>query len=226
MANYHIGEVFYRLTITSSADPFISNSGKTYAVEVACDCGKIKIVRLKDVLGGKIKSCGCLSRETTIKRNANGFLCPAYYDKKLFAKLRQCYLDINRRCKDANNDWYPEYGGRGIQNLWDTFKDFFMDVGQEFASGLTIDRLDVDGNYCKENCRWTTVSVQNHNKRGYGKYSKFIGVCWDKNRRRWKSSICQNGVKKNIARFLSEIDAAKAYDNESFLLYGDRPNKT
>ena len=102
-----------------------------------------------------------------------------------------------------------------------------MDMQEGYSNKLTLDRIDVNGNYCKDNCRWATASLQNHNKRKQkGCGSNFIGVVYDKRHKVWYARIrnCKNS--EHLGTFKTQESAALAYDNASELYYGDRPNKT
>lgn len=87
--------------------------------------------------------------------------------------LRGRFQNIRQRCTNPNSNAYKNYGGRGIKCIWETYAAFERDmlpgyiehVEEHGEKDTTIDRVDVDGNYCKENCRWATWSVQNNNRR-------------------------------------------------------------
>ena len=86
---------------------------------------------------------------------------------------------------------YPykcDYGGRGItiDPKWNTFVGFYNDMGDTYEEGLTIDRIDVNGNYCKENCRWADDHVQGYNRRISNlNTSGKTGVSWHKATKKW-----------------------------------------
>lgn len=122
-------------------------------------CGKVSEQREDSLLNGHSKSCGCLQKEAVTKHGQWS------RDNSLFWR----YNMIVQRCYNKNNHAYKDYGGRGIKmcDEWRNNPKSFLDWA--YASGyqknLTIERLDVNGNYCPENCVWITIAEQQRNKR-------------------------------------------------------------
>ena len=82
-----------------------------------------------------------------------------------FYKIWCAWKGLNTRCKNPRDKRYEHYGGRGIKVLWLSFDEFYRDMKSTYRRGLQIDRINNNGNYCKENCRWATVKRQQNNKR-------------------------------------------------------------
>lgn len=122
-----------------------------------CDCGTVRIVNGRKLRDGTSKSCGCLRRELMSKHGASN------------TRLYGIWTNMKGRCNNPNAEGYKDYGGRGIQVCDEWAHDF--SVFQEWAmshgyqESLSIDRVDVDGNYCPENCRWASMKEQQNNKR-------------------------------------------------------------
>lgn len=124
-----------------------------------CDCGSEKSVQGNSLACGTSTSCGCdkgakIAAAKTVHGKSRH---PAY----------QSWSAMRRRCSDPNFAAYPWYGARGIRvcERWDEFDLFWADMGQTWAKGLSIDRINPDGDYCPENCRWSGAKVQAQNKR-------------------------------------------------------------
>lgn len=126
-----------------------------------CDCGKELNVRIDQI--GKIKSCGCIKKTTSAINAINN-----HKHKLSGTKLYHTWIAIKDRCYNPNNKRYDRYGGRGIQVCEEWINDFMAFYNWAIDNGydekLTIDRINNDGNYEPNNCRWETIKAQSRNR--------------------------------------------------------------
>lgn len=124
-----------------------------------CECGVEKVVGRNELRSGDTLSCGCHKAKCLHDLRAKHMLTGS----KQFIAWR----NMKSRCVDPKSDSYYLYGLRGItyDPKWETFEGFWEDMGESWREGLSIDRIDVNGNYCKENCKWSTLKEQANNKR-------------------------------------------------------------
>lgn len=121
-----------------------------------CDCGNETLTPTQNLLSGKAKSCGCLKIDNLTKHG----------DSR--SRIYHTWRGIKNRCYNENVVGYENYGGRGItmcdewKNSFPNFRDWAYENG--YDETLTIDRIDVNGNYEPSNCRWATTAEQNRNK--------------------------------------------------------------
>jgi hypothetical protein len=136
--------------------------------QVKCDCGTERDVSRSRLLDGSSTSCGCARDEASSKNwTIHGGSRTLTYS---------IWKGIIARCFNESNRGYKHYGGRGITmcDRWrNSFVEFLNDMGEK-PQGFTIERINVNGNYCKENCKWASYLEQGRNRRNNKKYT-FMG---------------------------------------------------
>ena len=162
-----LGKRFGRLLVLSRDAPI---KGKVTTWSCKCDCGNTAHVVTSSLVAGLTKSCGCLRRETVAKRSTVHGGCGT--------RLYTIWSDMRLRCYNPNAVGYEYYGGRGITvcnewlNSFESFRDWSVKHG--YSDDLTIDRVDNDGNYEPNNCRWATYTEQNNNSRNCKNYRRNV----------------------------------------------------
>lgn len=131
-----------------------------------CDCSNTSEVISASLRNGSSTSCGCWSKEfKRLKYTTHGF---ARSKNKVERNFFGLWQGIRTRCYNPKSFPYKDYGGRGIvmSDEWkDSFENFKNDMYDSYSPGLTIERKDVNGNYCKENCIWIPRNKQGRNRR-------------------------------------------------------------
>lgn len=166
-----IGQRFGRLLVLERVENIISKNGKVIVqYKCICDCGNETFVRYSSLVNKRTTSCGCLHKEQLGNmRRKHGFS----HKERLYS----VWLDIKDRCYNKNNNHYESYGGRGIKmcdiwlndygefRSWCIGNGYRQEIRKSGRNNLTIDRIDVNGDYEPSNCRWITNKENCLNKR-------------------------------------------------------------
>jgi hypothetical protein len=173
-----VGDTNNLLTIIDINIPSVlSGTQWRRIIRVRCECGSEFDTKLHDFKIGRVKSCGCLLK------NSHGH---TFYSKDNTQEGRKTYCSyssMKARCLNPNHHNFPHYGGRGIKicDRWleehNGYKNFLEDMGYR-PEGMTLDRIDVDGNYEPGNCRWADGSTQKINQRRFSHIKQYTDEEW------------------------------------------------
>jgi len=153
-----LGQRFGRYLVIAKSDK--RTKAMKQMVLCKCDCGTEREVVVGNLRSGLTTSCGCWKDEKTSKRRKkHGFSKTTMYHR---------YRSMIRRCYDPLSNEFHNYGGRGIKvcNRWlESVENYIEDMGFPPFNTASVDRIDNDSGYFKENCRWATKTEQNLNRR-------------------------------------------------------------
>lgn len=205
-----------KLTFLYETEPYMSKAGnKKRQGAFICECGSVIQSAFNHVNDGKTISCGCYGKD---KRFAA--ITKHGYSN---TKINRAWFNMVRRCSDTD---MVNYGGRGISVcerwLGDTgFSNFLEDMGEP-KEEETLDRINVNGGYCKENCRWADLSMQGYNKRRR-KLNKSgrTGVYFDRDTKSWRAQITKNRIRMESKRFKDYADAVEFREILEIKYYGE-----
>lgn len=215
--NYQSGNKYGRLTIVREGPKVVYDYGRIRQVWCKCECGnpEMTLVRTNNLASGNTNSCGCVGEES---RKTHGMSNTRTY---------QIHEGMLRRCNCPQQLGYENYGGRGIEVCpeWNplrggSFENFFSDMG-EAPAGMSLDRIDFNGNYTKDNCRWATNSVQGYNKRlDPNNTSGKSGVSFYTSQGMWSAEIHVNNAHIRLGMFAKFEDAVIAREEAEIKYYG------
>ncbi|WP_391557213.1 hypothetical protein [Robertmurraya sp.] len=211
---YQAGNKYNLLTIIKEGP---KSNGGVRQVWCKCDCGneELTLVRTNNLQSGNTSSCGCVGEES---RKTHGMSNTRTY---------QIHEGMLRRCNCPQQLGFENYGGRGIKvrERWNpllggSFENFFEDMG-EAPEGMSLDRIDFNDDYYKENCRWATNSIQGYNKGlDPNNTSGKSGVSWYTQNQKWSAEIHVENQHIRLGMFNNFEDAVKAREEAELKYYG------
>lgn len=169
-----VGKRFGRLLVVEKIG--VNPKNRQYMWLCKCDCGNYKETITSYLTSGDTSSCGCYRKETELKSLSKFWGKPKTHGLSK-TRIYMSWADMKDRCYNKNNRSYKNYGGRGI-TVCDSWKKDFMNFynwakQNGYTDKLTIDRINVNGNYEPNNCRWVSYKVQANNKRNSKKITLF-----------------------------------------------------
>jgi hypothetical protein len=204
------GKTFAKLTVVGH----VKKVGTHQYWKCICECGEIKDIQGNSLKSGKTTSCGCYQK--SIARDLISRNRPKKRDTDKGFNSR--WRDMIRRCYDEKVKSFPAYGGRGIRvcDRWKDFKSFENDMYSSYVThrgihgtfNTTIERINVNGNYEPENCRWATRKEQNNNQQSTIRVT-ISGVVKTLNELSSEIGISKNGIKYRLNCGLSDDEILK-----------------
>lgn len=206
------GDKYNKLTVVSYVG---KNKYGKKLFRFRCDCGNEKIMIGTTVKNGYSKSCGCISSMKSKKRlTTHGFVN---------TKVYRSWSTMKNRCDNPNYEHYHRYGGRGVtyDKNWSEFENFLADMGEPPTPKHQLDRIDNDGNYTKDNCRWVTPSENCNNRKIYPNATGYTGVNFKKHINKYQSVFYHNRKSYYVGVFTTpeeaydaRVEAIKKYNDE------------
>lgn len=212
-----VDQVYGRLTVIEEADSHITPGGsKKTRWLCKCECGNTKEINQGDLRNGKTQSCGCLQKELSVKRKTtHGYSAGTTRDPTYTTWAR-----MKARCNNPNEKGYSNYGGKDItyDPRWETFEGFLEDMDERPKGNYSIDRVDSNLGYFKDNCRWVSdeSGIQPINKGLSSRNNSGVkGVYWNPRNKTWTATLNVNKKRvlnksfKNIEDAIAAREAAE-----------------
>lgn len=207
------GDTYGMLKVIKEVESIVSESNKRVRkVLCMCECGNQKEVALYDLTSNHTKSCGCLQKARARETNRK-------YAKETNSHhpLYKTWRGMINRCYNPKDPNYHNYGHRGVKiysgwlDDFSAFTKWALDNGWSTSCGLSIDRINVNGDYEPSNCRWADYFTQNANRRiNSNNKSGVTGVSYERKSGKWKAQMVRRGVKVLDEHFTKIEDAIEA----------------
>jgi hypothetical protein len=214
-----IGKKFGRLTVIG---PSVAIKQKSKTVLCQCECGAQCVVIPYQLQSGHVRSCGCLKLEINTAQARRLFI---KHGKKWSLEYK-AWEGIKQRCFNPNSSGWHKYGSRGITVCqdWLKFENFYKDMGDKPSKKHSIERINNDKGYSKENCKWALPVEQARNKRVLKNCATGVpGVYFKNENQKYQARITANGKRISLGYFhdLQEaifvrLNAEKVYWGRSF----------
>lgn len=171
-------------------------------------CGNIFKAVINNVVTLTTKNCGCVRKQNMSTHNMSS------------SRFYQCWASMKHRC-DNSLKYYEDVS---YCDRWVSFENFYEDMFETYSDDLTIDRIDTNGMYCKENCRWAdkTTQVLNRNKLNISKSSEYRNVS-KSSKNRYAARVSYNYETFTVGYYETELEAAKAVDE--YIILNKLPHK-
>lgn len=200
-----IGQQFNKLTVVAYYGKD-NRGGTLWKCSCSCGSGKEVITSTGNLRSGNTNSCGCFQKERASETSkTHGLSNSITYSS---------WVNMINRCKYESYEHYDRYGGRGIKvcDRWlESFENFLEDMGERPSKEITLDRIDLDGDYFPENCKWSSKVEQARNRCVPSNSSSGVkGVHYHTRDKKWVANISINGKRKQIGYFNTKEEAISA----------------